>query len=213
MKWKKWKFKTQTTITKTVEKLVMLSKEEDPTWVRNVLSDKSYNMEMSFSFSHLERWRRILLSRLAPIDFSEKEIRTTREWESVLNEGARFDATCPFFRPRENNPTREENAIIKTSNEFYVCECGVSATIVSPKPNFRSSPGFLCCMVSVFFFGRLVVPWSFRKGPVAPSPPKLANQSKEKLDTQFPPTKNMYNKVYKMHCFFCIGCCCRKIIR
>lgn len=165
--------------------------------VRNVLSDKSYYMEMSFSFSHLERWRQISALPLAPIDFPEKEIRKTREWESVLNEGARFCATPPLFRPiRENNPTREGKR--HNQNKQRILRVWVWRVChVSPKPNFRSSPGFLCCMVSVFFFGRLVVPWNFRNGPVAPSRPpnSQVSESKEELDTQFPPTKHMYNKV------------------
>lgn len=122
--------------------------------------------------------------------------------------------SSPFSAPSERiTPREKENAIIKTSNEFYVCECGVSATF-PPNPIFGLLQG---SSVAWYRFSSLD-DWLFpdisamdRLHPQGRPIAKLANRKKNLTLNFLPP--NICITKYKKCIVVCIGCCCRKIIR
>lgn len=203
--------------------LVVLSRES---YMVGKTSDKSYNKKVSFSFSHLGifgegAWLCISLRSIALRERIGKQKRVCERERATCWTRVPGFVRNSLFPSHENNPNGSK-AIIKTSNEFYVCaSCGVSP------------PPFQNPIVSVFSRVSPVVAWnrfSFlwigrfprvdisaidRRHPRrAQFRANLEVKRKKNLTNSISSHQKMFNKQTNKKCIvFCTGCCCRKIMR
>lgn len=170
-------------------------------------SDKSYNKKVSFSFSHLG-----FFGEGAWLCFPLRSIAVERESENKKraresSEGARFYAWLLIPVLTRITPTGVK-AIIKTSNEFYVCACPPLFQNPNVSVFSRVSPG--CCMESFFFslnwpFSRVETSAIDRRHPGrAQFRANLVVKRKKNLTNSISSHQTkMFNKnKQKMHCFF-----------